>query len=243
MRAILLAAGLGTRLRPITNTIQKCLVEYDKRPLLDIWLYQLSIHGIGPFLVNTHYMPKQVEKYVKASDYTDKVTLSYEGKLLGTAGTLVSNMDFFQNNDGMLIHADNYCISDFSEFIQAHKDRPKECLMTMMTFKTDATSSCGIVRLDDKGVVLDFFEKSDSTHGNIANGAVYILSGDFMEIIKSDFNNAFDFSVDILPYFMGRIYTYYNKVYHRDIGTVESYNLSKKYHKNTFKKQANRYEK
>ena len=207
MRAILLAAGLGTRLRPITNTIQKCLVEYDKRPLLDIWLYQLSIHGIGPFLVNTHYMPKQVEKYVKASDYTDKVTLSYEGKLLGTAGTLVSNMDFFQNNDGMLIHADNYCISDFSEFIQAHKDRPKECLMTMMTFKTDAPSSCGIVRLDDKGVVLDFFEKSDSTHGNIANGAVYILSGDFMEIIKSDFNNAFDFSVDILPYFMGRIYT------------------------------------
>lgn len=230
MRAILLAAGLGTRLRPITNTIQKCLVEYDKRPLLDIWLYQLSIHGIGPFLVNTHYMPKQVEKYVKASDYTDKVTLSYEGKLLGTAGTLVSNMDFFQNNDGMLIHADNYCISDFSEFIQAHKNRPKRCLMTMMTFPTDDPLSCGIVKLDNEGVVVDYYEKSSSMHGNIANGAVYILSRDFMKIIKSNFKNAIDFSTDIIPNFIGQIYTYENKDYHRDIGTIESYNLSVQYH-------------
>jgi len=235
MRAILLAAGLGTRLRPITNTTQKCLVEYNGRPLLDIWLYQLSIHGISHFLINTHYMSNQVERYVELSDYTSQVILSYEEELLGTAGTLVSNIDFFQNNDGMLIHADNYCISDFSEFVQAHQNRPKKCLITMMTFKTDNPSSCGIVELDDEGVVLDFFEKSDSMHGNIANGAVYILSSDFIEIIKSNFNDAFDFSVDILPHFMGRIYTYHNNIYHRDIGTVNSYNLSIEYHESYFK--------
>ena len=178
MRAILLAAGFGTRLRPLTNKIQKCLVTYNSRPLLDIWLYRLSNYGIGPFLVNTHYMSNQVEHYISLSCYSDQVTLSHESELLGTAATLISNIDFFQNSDGMLIHADNYCITDFNEFIQAHKNRPKRCLMTMMTFPTDDPLSCGIVKLDNEGVVVDYYEKSSSMNGNIANGAVYIISRD-----------------------------------------------------------------
>jgi mannose-1-phosphate guanylyltransferase len=230
MRAILLAAGFGTRLRPLTNKIQKCLVAYNSRPLLDIWLYRLSSYGVGPFLVNTHYMSHQVEQYISLSCYRDQVTLSYESELLGTAATLISNIDFFQNSDGMLIHADNYCITDFNEFIEAHKNRPKRCLMTMMTFRTDDPLSCGIVKLDNEGVIVDFYEKSSSMHGNIANGAVYILSRDFMKIIKSNFKNAIDFSTDIIPNFIGQIYTYENKDYHRDIGTIESYNLSVQYH-------------
>jgi alkylation response protein AidB-like acyl-CoA dehydrogenase len=54
--------------------------------------------------------------------------------LLGTAGTLMENLDFFRGEDGMLIHADNYCMADLNLFIQAHLQRPPSCLMTMMTF-------------------------------------------------------------------------------------------------------------
>ena len=134
MRALLLAAGLGTRLRPLTKTIPKCLVPIKGKPLLEIWLEGLTEAGVGPFLVNTHYLACQVEDYVNSSQYRNVLTIANEPDLLGTAGTLMKNLDFFQGEDGMLIHADNYCLADLSAFQQAHRDRPNGCLMTMMTF-------------------------------------------------------------------------------------------------------------
>ncbi|MBT6543216.1 MAG: NTP transferase domain-containing protein, partial [Rhodobacteraceae bacterium] len=112
MRALLLAAGLGTRLRPLTNTTPKCLVPIKGQPLLGIWLERLTQAGIGQFLVNTHYLAEQVEVFIQASPYRDQVTLVNELELHGTAGTLIANLDFFQGEDGLLIHADNYCLAD-----------------------------------------------------------------------------------------------------------------------------------
>jgi len=65
MRALLLAAGLGTRLRPLTDTVPKCLVPIKGQPLLGIWLDRLSKAGIGPFLINTHYLAEQVADFIK----------------------------------------------------------------------------------------------------------------------------------------------------------------------------------
>ena len=75
MRAILLSAGLGTRLRPLTNEVPKCLVPINGRPLLDIWLEKLTLSGFGPFLVNTHYLSGQVERHLSDSCYASVVTL------------------------------------------------------------------------------------------------------------------------------------------------------------------------
>jgi len=69
------------------------------------------------------------------------------------------NLDFFQGDDGFLIHADNYCLTDFTTFQQAHRNSPPECIMTMMTFRTDNPSSCGIVKLDERGVVMAFMKR------------------------------------------------------------------------------------
>jgi mannose-1-phosphate guanylyltransferase len=77
-----------------------------------------------------------------------------------------------------LIHADNYCLADFTAFQQAHYNRPPECLMT---FRTDNPSSCGILELDERGVVIGFHEKVASPPGNLANGAVYILSAELLK--------------------------------------------------------------
>ena len=69
MRAILLAAGYGTRLRPLTNKIPKCLVSIKGKPLLQIWLEQLTAAGIGPFLINTHYLADQVVDFRRYPDH------------------------------------------------------------------------------------------------------------------------------------------------------------------------------
>ena len=93
MRALLLAAGLGTRLRPITDTIPKCLVPINGAPLLQIWLERLTEAGIGPFLINTHYLEEQVKTFLEESAFLERAKLIHENYLLGTAGTLIENLD------------------------------------------------------------------------------------------------------------------------------------------------------
>ncbi|MEC4868842.1 MAG: nucleotidyltransferase family protein, partial [Jaaginema sp. PMC 1078.18] len=207
MRTILLAGGYGTRLRPLTNTIPKCLVPIKGKPLLEIWLERLNLAGFNPFLINTHYLSKQVETFIQHSPYHHQVTLIYEPQLLGTAGTLIANLDFFEGSDGLLIHADNYCLADLQAFKQAHKERPSNCLMTMMTFRTNNPSSCGIVEINPKGIVTTFHEKVESPPDNLANGAIYILSEKLLNILSNKYKNYQDFSTDILPHFINQIYT------------------------------------
>ncbi len=223
MRAILLAAGCGTRLRPLTNKIPKCLVPIKGRPLLDIWLERLTQAGVGPFLINTHYLAEQVEAFIETSPYREQVSLVHERQLLGTAGTLMANLDFFQEEDGLLVHADNYCLADFRAFVQAHRQRPPSCVMTMMTFRTDIPSSCGIVELDERGVVVGFHEKVASPPGNLANGAVYLLSAALLERMGEDLHTVKDFSTEVLHRFVGQIYTYETAEVFLDVGTPGAY--------------------
>ena len=228
MRALLLAAGLGTRLRPLTDTIPKCLVPIKGQPLLGIWLKRLTQSGISQFMINTHYLARQVETFIEESPYRDSVTLVHEHELSGTAGTLIANLDFFQGEDGLLIHADNYCLADLKAFQQAHQDRPTECLMTMMTFRTNYPYMCGIVELDERGVVIGFHEKVDQPPGNLANGAVYILSAELISLMGSEFSAVTDFSTEVLDRFLGRIFSYQTLEAFLDIGTQETYEKANK---------------
>ena len=223
MRAILLAAGLGTRLRPLTNDIPKCRVPINGEPLLGIWLARLSANGVGPFLVNTHYFSRKVENFIEQCNFSEKITTIYEPELLGTAGTLLKNINFFNGEDGLLIHADNYCLENFERFLNAHQNRPAGCLMTMMTFITDDPRSCGIVELNEQNVVTKFHEKVASPPGNLANGAIYILSSQLLDQLKTKFSSAVDFSADVLPLLLGKIYAYKSQTGVIDIGTPESY--------------------
>ena len=222
MKALLLAAGLGTRLRPLTNDIPKCLVPVRGRPLLEYWLRLLAAADVEA-MVNLHYFADRVREFLERSSFKDKVTLVYEAKLLGTAGTLLKNCAFFGNEPVLLVHADNLSRFDIKAFVARHDQRPIGCEMTMMTYSTPTPRSCGIVELDDAGVVVRFHEKVANPPGNLANGAVYIIEPSIFDFLQRLKNEVIDFSTEVLPHYMGRIYTFHNDVYHRDIGTMESY--------------------
>ena len=222
MKAILLAAGYGKRLRPMTLSMPKCLVTINEQPLIDIWLEDLSNAGVGPFLINTHYLAGQVIEHLKSSPFRKTIRLVHEYTLLGTAGTLIANADFVGNDPVMLVHADNLSLFDPKAFIKAHSRRPANCDMTMMLFETDDPKSCGIVELDSYGVVTDFHEKIASPPSNLANGAVYIIEPKLISELASVTPPITDFSTQVIPSRIGRIATYLNKVYHRDIGTALS---------------------
>lgn len=223
MKALLLAAGLGTRLRPLTDSIPKCLVPIHGTPLLGIWLKMLADAGVGPMLVNLHYLPEKVAEYLDSSPYCFVAESVFEEELLGTAGTLLKNRSFFDHAPLMLIHADNLSIFDVGAFIQRHLSRPPGCEITMMTFETDAPQSCGILELDERGVVVAFHEKVAHPPGNLANGAVYIIEPSLFDFLEGLHKDVIDFSTEVLPYYLGRIHTFKNECYHRDIGTLSAY--------------------
>ena len=223
MKAILLAAGFGSRLRPLTNTIPKCLVPIAGEPLLGIWLRRLSAAGVDEFLVNTHYLNEQVVAYLDAHPLSEQITVAHESVLQGTAGTLLAHLDFFADTDGLLIHADNWCLADLSAFLAAHRARQARCALTMLSFLTATPSTCGILETDTDGVVIGFHEKVANPPGNLANGAVYLLSPEFLTEMRSRFADATDFSTQVLPHFVGRIQVYETPAPFLDIGTPESY--------------------
>ena len=223
MKALLLAAGFGTRLRPLTDTVPKCLVPIHGRPLLGLWLEMLAEADMGPFLVNLHYLADTVRDWMSSSPYRDRMQPVYEEILLGTAGTLLKNRAFFGPEPFMLIHADNLSKFDVGAFVARHRARPEGCEITMMTFDTDAPQSCGIVELDEREVVVAFHEKVADPPGTLANGAVYILEPTLFDFLAALGKENLDFSNDVLPHYLGKIFTFHNDVYHRDIGTQESY--------------------
>lgn len=219
MRAILLAAGLGTRLRPLTDTVPKCLVPVGKEVLLDMWLRRLSEAGIDRVLVNLHHLADVVRRHVASSPWSDFVEFVDEPVLLGTAGTLIENRSFFQGEDGLLIHADNYCTASLGRFICAHHDRPPGCTLTMMTFETSHPRECGIVITDARGVMIAFEEKPMYPPSTTANAAIYVLSPELHETLEG----VSDFSTEVVARLGGSVYTWPADGELVDIGTSERY--------------------
>jgi len=219
-KALLLAAGLGTRLKPLTNIWPKCLMPIHGRPLLEYWLNILQNSGINDTLVNTHHFSNYVEEFLGQSQFSNWVLLAYEEELLGTAGTIRKNASFLSNSTILVAHADNWVCCNFTDFLKYHHNkRPKSTVITMMTFVCTNPSSCGIVELEDNGIVVNFHEKVKNPPGNLANAAVYLLEPEVVKWI-ADHPEVSDFSTEVLPQFMGRISSWENKGVHRDIGII-----------------------
>jgi mannose-1-phosphate guanylyltransferase len=222
MRALLLAAGLGTRLRPLTETVPKCLVPIRGRPLLDYWFDLLFPAGIERILINTFYLADQVRAHLDASPWRSRIDLVHEDTLLGTGGTILANRAWFGAGPFLVAHADNLTDFDAAWMARAHAARPAHCVMTMLAFRTDNPGSCGILECDGRGVVQAFHEKVQNPPGNLANGAVYVFDPDVVERMASLRSPVVDLSTEIIPGYLGRILAVEHHGYHRDIGSLES---------------------
>jgi len=220
-KALLVAAGMGSRLRPMTDVLPKCLIPIGGRPLLGIWLERLQAAGFSKVVVNLHHHADLVREYVRRSPYAALVTLTHETELLGTGGTLLANRSLLAGGPLLFAHADNLTRFDPGQLLAAHAGRPPLAALTMMTFRTDAPRDSGIVECDSSGIVIGFHEKVAAPPGDIANAAVYVVEPEVFGFLESLRKDRIDFSTEVLPHFLGRIFTFHNEKYHRDIGTPE----------------------
>lgn len=228
-KAFLLAAGKGTRLRPLTDTVPKCLVPINGVPLLEIWIRQLEAAGISEVLINTHHLSDQVETFVSrmARETTLSLATVHEATLLGSGGTVWHNRDFVADADAFfVVYADNLTPLRLADMAAAHKQyRRRGGLLTMGLFHAANPSACGIAQLDSCGKILSFIEKPLHPTGDLANGGIYVADRsifDHFPVPPGD-GGVLDFGHHVLPRLVGNLYGYEIGCYFRDIGTPESY--------------------
>ncbi len=222
MRALLLAGGLGSRLRPLTDTLPKCLVPIGRQAVLDRWFGLLFRAGVERALVNMFHLPDAVRAHVANSRWADRIDLVHEAELLGTGGTVLANRGYFGTGSFLVIHADNVSDCDIAALVAAHERRPPGCCMTMLAFRTDRPETCGILEIDARGVLRAFHEKVPNPPGDLANAAVYVFAPEVVAAIAALGRPVVDLSTEVIPGLIGRIQVVRHDGYHRDIGTPES---------------------
>lgn len=162
---LLTAAGVGARLRPITDTLPKCLVPIGGRPLLEYWFDAFERAGIRHVLINTHHLPEQVREYIAKKNATEKfeVVETYEPQLLGSAGTITANGGFVprcgagrdaqptkvSGEEVLIIYSDNLSNIDLGKFLEYH--RSHEDPFTMLLFRAQFPEKSGIAELEVAG--------------------------------------------------------------------------------------------
>jgi mannose-1-phosphate guanylyltransferase len=222
MKAFLLAAGPGTRLRPLTDRVPKCLVPIAGRPLLWYWMDLLERHGFREVLINVHHLPEAVRAFVSTVS-GPRVTLFEEPVLLGSAGTVRANAGWVADGRPFLVaYADNLTNADLTALMAVHKrHRP---LLTMGLFRTTEPGRCGIAGIEGEAsdaVIASFEEKPVHPRSNLANAGIYVADARVMDHIPATVPA--DFGHDVLPRLVGRMRGHLLEGRIIDIGTPTAY--------------------
>ena len=227
MNSLILSAGLGTRLLPLTKNCPKCLMPFGEFKIIDFWINYSKSLNCQNIYINTYYLADMVIDYL-SNRYPNEIKFINETKLHGTAGTLINLIDNLNSfDDFFIVHADNFSIFNAVDFYNKFLHRPDYCVGTIMSFITDRPKDCGILEAKNN-LMMNIQEKVDHPPSNLANAAAYIFDKNLIAKIKN--SNYSDIAADILPMFFGKINIYHNDIYHRDIGYLDDYKNSLKFY-------------
>jgi mannose-1-phosphate guanylyltransferase len=231
MKAFLLAAGKGTRLKPYTDRHPKCLIPIHGTPLLGIWIDLLARHGVTEVLINTHHHADQVEHFLNQVRARTSLVIRtvYEPQLLGSAGTIRQNSRFIADaSDFIIAYADNLTNLNLAKMVDFHHHfRSMGGILTMGLIHAPDPKACGIVTLDEKSMIIRFIEKPQAPESDLANGGIYICGREIIDYLRNPnggSHEVLDLGHHVLPLLTGRMFGFHIAPYFlKDIGTPESY--------------------
>jgi mannose-1-phosphate guanylyltransferase len=224
MKAFLLAAGHGTRLRPYTNSVPKCLLPVQGVPMLEIWLALCRRYEISEVLVNTHAHAEAVRDFVRGWKNGVQVNVVEEKELFGSAGTLRENQAWIEGEEKFWIfYADVLTCTNLNAMLRIHTT---ESAATLGVYSVPDPERCGIVSVDENGTVVHFEEKPRHPRGSLAFAGVMIGTPALIEAIPG--KPGADIAFDVLPRLIGRMRAYRISEFLLDIGTLENYELAQK---------------
>ena len=220
MKAFLLAGGHGTRLRPITDSVPKCLVPIRGKPLLDIWLDHCAGAGIAEVLINVHAHADVIERHLSRTDPAVKVRLIREKQLLGSAGTIAANRDWIGTDPGFwILYSDvltNMNLKRMSDFHSSY-----DAVATVGLYQVPDPSRCGVAITNHDGIIVDFEEKPQNPRSNWVFSGLMLGRPQLFDAIPSALPA--DIGFHVLPRLLGKMRAYPIHDYLLDIGTLPNY--------------------
>jgi len=237
VKAILLAAGKGERLRSILKTIPKPMVKVYGKPILEHNIEWLKSYGITDLYINLHFLPEKIRDYFNnGRKWGVKIDYSYEPELLGTAGAVKKiarelwgwGSKNFSSDMGtfLVVYGDNLLKYNLKEIIDFHFQ--KKGIATIVLYEKDDVSQSGIAVLSDKGRIIKFIEKPkpEESISNLVNTGIYVLNSEILSYIPDE--GFTDFGNDIFPAIIkgrGDLYGFISKGSLIAIDTPELYKL------------------
>lgn len=223
MKAVLLAGGKGTRLRPLTNTLPKPMVPILGQPLLKWTLLTLRNHGITDVIISLCFQPNEIESYFGDGGTLGlKITYVREDLPLGTGGA-IKNAEKFLDDTFIVLNSDIVTDVNISDLISFHKDT--KSIATISLTKVDDPTQYGVVELS--GNTITAFKEKPGHHeitSNLINAGIYVFEPGILKAIPQ--NQIVSIERDIFPKLIeNKLYLkgYYNSYYWIDIGTPEKY--------------------
>jgi mannose-1-phosphate guanylyltransferase len=233
VKAFLLVAGRGKRLQPLTDTIPKCLLPINGKPLLEIWLEHLDRFGIHDVLINIHWLHEKVEEFVanwSASHKRMRIKLFHEETLLGSGGTLLANRQWAGEGPFFIIYGDNLSNFDLQKMLESHLESGLP--LTLRVYKGADPKRAGIVTVNDAGVITTFEEKPVKPKSDTGAGGIYVADGRifdfFPESGQSLPDGVLDLSYHVLPRMVGVMQAYDSDEFSMDIGIPSSYETAQR---------------
>jgi mannose-1-phosphate guanylyltransferase len=219
-KAFLLAAGNGTRLRPLTDAIPKCLLPIQGVPLLQIWLENCEAAGIGEILINVHSHAKKIRDFVANSKSGVNIRITEEKELLGSAGTLAEHRSFVAGEEAFFVlYGDVLTNLSLREMLAFHQGR--KALASLAIHQVPDPTQCGVVSFDKNAVIKAFKEKPEHPESNWAFSGVMIAHPQILELVPV--KRPVDIGFHLLPMLGGKMAAFKISRYILDIGTFQNY--------------------
>jgi mannose-1-phosphate guanylyltransferase len=234
MRAMVLAAGLGTRLRPITYAIPKPMVPVLNRPVMEHSVRLLARHGFREAIANLHWFPETIEAHFgDGSDFGIELSYSHEEQLLGTAGGVREVADFL-GDSFLVVAGDALTDLDFSAMREFHESH--DGLVTLATKRVANTDEYGVVIAGEDGRIQGFQEKPDPAEAlsDLANTCIYMFRREVFDFFPEpgtskaagpgDPPRFTDWAMDVFPALLENDVPFYSheiEAYWNDIGNLE----------------------
>jgi len=222
---MLLAAGLGTRLRPLTYELPKPMVPILGRPVMEHIMRLLARHGFDEVIANLHYFPDLIRnRFGDGSDYGLRLTYSYEPELMGTAGGVRNARDHFGGETFLIISGDALTDIDLTALWEAHKR--KGGIATLALKRVDDPREFGVVIVGEDGRIQGFQEKPDPAEAlsNLGNCGIYVFEPEIFDYFpEQDF---VDWAMDVFPKLLEQDVSFYGHEfpdYWNDVGSLDEY--------------------
>jgi mannose-1-phosphate guanylyltransferase/phosphomannomutase len=224
MKAMVLAAGLGERMRPLTELLPKPLLPIANRPVMAYILEHLARHGFTEVIANLYYRGEEImECFGDGSCWGVRLSYAHEEKLWGIAGGVRRCRDFFGDDTFLVIGADDLTDMDLTELVARHRE--VGALASIGLAEVEETSQFGIVVVGEGGRIQYFVEKpKEKPPSKLANTQIYLFEPGILDFIPAD--QVYDFGFGAFPRMVeagAPFYGFHLAGYWRDIGSVRDY--------------------